>query len=1329
MKLIKSLVYALLSMTTLAILASCQDEDFGYTTEEVRAGVYDRNFIKHYGEIDPNQSWDFSAFGLIDRIAAARKAAEEAGMTRGTGDFGSDSWCPEETSVTVEGQTITATKTAPDSFTESHDLIQWVKKRLMEGDYRLNKGDGKTNKEEFSQRFSMIATEKSFQLMPIFQGIDNTIWDLHAVVEWTDDAQNYQKADIVLWRKSEGMNMKGERPNLLGESIQDYVSDLQSGLNDGFSSVANLSSASSSKVDPNKDVRYETTRLAADIKTQSVTVTGYPTEGRSTINFYLHILQDNDNVNVDMADNGYKNTFWSDGRENENQMSSNIVVLPVQVDIVEYKNYEIVLMGCETALSSKLGGKDYTNPTDGTKHDYGDDDMNDIVFLLIGDKDTHKLPELVNHNEISKRYFFEDLGSVVDWDFNDVVLDMTQEIYVEDNQKKIKQTATLKHRCGTTPFDLYLTDSDGKPTEKLNFDKLEANGHIPGVNEGEEMEASQTIVLVNELYQSSNTYKWIPSANNVGIKVYPSSTPYEGKVEEGQYNTDGIWSEYKERNQGSNIPRVFVADRSVWWTAENQNFPNMWARPEEAITTKPAGAVPNDYSNGTIYGIGSDRSFRYPYLEGGEFILWNTPTRFDKWEPLWLSEGFMEGLSKGYNTIHFEFGECTTEFALLYRKDYKEQDEKVPGHDVGNHSNPRNSPFVYTIPDGDTETGGSIQWYLKQKADGFSPSFGIQDHGVYGNGEHAYTGSDPGGWYITINKVWMDYREPVVDIMDMTWNTVYDFVMATSENWDRYGKMEKDKFENVEVGDEIIVYIKDVQGSKAAYLKEKGGSWPEIGSHNYDYTNGQLSIYVNSDNLSQLLNNGLAIQGYGFTIEQIKLKKVKEINWNETVNFALTDDSYFNYAKMDKNKFNDMQVGDIITVNISNVKSDAQCAFQSNWTNLVDAESLSGKTSFSLTVTSEILTKLKTNGLSIQGKGYTITSVTKTVPSYTLTVNIADGCSGMGTVTPATGSYPRGTSVQVSATPNSGYRFVSWSDGGAQTHNVTVDADKAVTATFEQIQYYDVTITAGVNGSITISGGEITGSQTIASGSSFHNNHVEAGTIYHVSASPATGYDFDKWSADNNTSATRDITVNGNLNTTASFKIKTFTLTLDATNGGKYKIDGGEPVASYTHTYNYNTSVNVEAVSDDAEAYTFNGWADGEVNASRTFTMTENKTTKALFRSLGEVSLLTNPIVETNGYGNNKVISLDINGQNLENLWDQGKQTLTIKIKTTASIEFTKIQANNWGNELWSGSNTINGDGSISFSITKDTAKSLNGLTIIWTSADATITFQDVTLE
>lgn len=1265
MKLINSLVYALLSMTTLAILASCQDEDFGYTTEEVRAGVYDRNFIKHYGEIDPNQSWDFSAFGLIDRIAAAREAAEEAGMTRGTGTFGT--WCPEETSVTVEGQTITATKTAPGSFTESHDLIQWVKKRLMEGDYRLNKGDGKTNKEEFSQRFSMIATEKSFQLMPIFQGIDNTIWDLHAVVEWTDDAQNYQKADIVLWRKSEGMNMKGERPNLLGESIQDYVSSLTSGLStDGFSSVANLSSASSSKVNPNDDVRYETTRLAADIKTQSVTVTGYPTEGRSTINFYLHILQDNDNVNSSMTEDENKNKFWSDGRENENQMSSNIVVLPVQVDIVEYKDYEIVLMGCETALSSKLGGKAYTNPTDGTKHDYGDDDMNDIVFLLIGDKDTHKLPELVNHNEISKRYFFEDLGSVVDWDFNDVVLDMTQEIYVEDNQKKIKQTATLKHRCGTTPFDLYLTDRDGKPTEKLNFDELEANGHIPGVNEGEEMEASQTIVLVNELYQSSNTYKWIPSANNVGIKVYPSSTPYEGKVDEGQYNTDGIWSEYKERNQGSNIPRVFVADRSVWWTAENQNFPNMWARPEEAITTKPAGAVPNDYSNGTIYGIGSDRSFRYPYLEGGEFILWNTPTRFDKWEPLWLSEGFMEGLSKGYNTIHFEFGECTTEFALLYRKDYKEQDEKVPGHDVGNHSNPRNSPFVYTIPDGDTETGGSIQWYLKQMEDGFSPSFGIQDHGVYGDGGHAYTGSDPGGWYITINKVWMDHREPVVDIMDMTWNTVYDFVMATSENWDRYGKMEKDKFENVEVGDEIIVYIKDIQGSKAAYLKEKGGSWPEIGNHNYNYDNGQLSIYVNSDNLSQLQNNGLAIQGYGFTIEQIKLKKVKEINWNETVNFALTDDSYFNYAKMDKNKFNDMQVGDVITVNISNVKSDAQCAFQSNWTNLVDAEDLSGKTSFSLTVTSEILTKLQANGLAIQGMGYTITSVTKTVPTYTLTVNIADGCSSMGTVTPATGTHPRGTSVQVSATPNSGYRFVSWSDGGAQTHNVTVDGNKTVTATFEQIQYYDVTIATGANGSITISGGNISGSQTIASGNSYHNGHVESGTVFHVIASPATGYDFDKWSADNNTNATRDITVNGNVNTTANFKVKTYTLTLEATNGGKYKINGGEPVASYTHTYDYGSTVSVEAIPADVEAYTFNNWSDGEANASRSFTMTENKTVKAKFSAAGAVTILSQSILIGGNNSSHTLTSEQV--QAIENAFSDGKKTIV--------ISFSKMSGN-----------------------------------------------------
>ena len=66
------------------------------------------------------------------------------------------------------------------------------------------------------------------------------------------------------------------------------------------------------------------------------------------------------------------------------------------------------------------------------------------------------------------------------------------------------------------------------------------------------------------------------------------------------------------------------------------------------------------------------------------------------------------------------------------------------------------------------------------------------------------------------------------------------------------------------------------------------------------------------------------------------------------------------------------------------------------------------------------------------------------IPTYTLTVNAGTG----GTVTGG-GTYESGTSVTIKATPNSGYKFVKWSDGNTNaTRTVTVTGNATYTAVF-----------------------------------------------------------------------------------------------------------------------------------------------------------------------------------------------------------------------------------------------------------------------------------------
>ena len=65
---------------------------------------------------------------------------------------------------------------------------------------------------------------------------------------------------------------------------------------------------------------------------------------------------------------------------------------------------------------------------------------------------------------------------------------------------------------------------------------------------------------------------------------------------------------------------------------------------------------------------------------------------------------------------------------------------------------------------------------------------------------------------------------------------------------------------------------------------------------------------------------------------------------------------------------------------------------------------------------------------------------------YTLSLSSSPSYAG---TTSGQGTYESGTRVTVNAVPNSGYRFVRWSDGLSQQHTVTMNANKSLTAYFE----------------------------------------------------------------------------------------------------------------------------------------------------------------------------------------------------------------------------------------------------------------------------------------
>lgn len=122
-------------------------------------------------------------------------------------------------------------------------------------------------------------------------------------------------------------------------------------------------------------------------------------------------------------------------------------------------------------------------------------------------------------------------------------------------------------------------------------------------------------------------------------------------------------------------------------------------------------------------------------------------------------------------------------------------------------------------------------------------------------------------------------------------------------------------------------------------------------------------------------------------------------------------------------------------------------------------------------------------------------------------------------------SVAPGGSISSTATPLAGYRFVKWSDNKttASRTDTNVQADATYTATFEVLPSDQVTLTYIAGSGGTISG---TATQTIAKGAS--------GTA--VTATPNTGYAFEKWSDNKTTAARTDTNVQASAIYTATFK-------------------------------------------------------------------------------------------------------------------------------------------------------------------------------------------------
>lgn len=214
------------------------------------------------------------------------------------------------------------------------------------------------------------------------------------------------------------------------------------------------------------------------------------------------------------------------------------------------------------------------------------------------------------------------------------------------------------------------------------------------------------------------------------------------------------------------------------------------------------------------------------------------------------------------------------------------------------------------------------------------------------------------------------------------------------------------------------------------------------------------------------------------------------------------------------------------------------------------------------------------------------------------TINVSASPSNGGNVTGG-GTYQQGQTCTVSATANSGYTFVNWTENGTQVstnanYSFTVTNNRNLVAHFTT-QNYVITAMADPT-----AGGTVTGSGGY--------NYGESCTL---TATANAGYTFINWTKNGtqvSTNQTYTFTITESATYIAHFSAQSYTITTASSPSNGGTTTGGG-------TYNHGQTCTVMAST--ANGYAFTNWTENgtqvSTNANYSFTVTSNRNLVANF--------------------------------------------------------------------------------------------------------------------
>ena len=383
-----------------------------------------------------------------------------------------------------------------------NNTLSWMHEQLVEG---------KDNR-KLGNPFYMTVPGNDFTIIPIYQGQAGAMWNLHVVVDGVD---------YLVWEKSNSEIQKGDI------QIKDGDSDEWHNLHGGGQSWETWNSLYNTD-GSDKWLADRSQNLVTAVRSIPYTFHDFPVGAE--MYFYLDVT-----VSGSGDWDGKYHEINNVGAH-ESSLKGQMLALqnvPRPANIAD--DNEVMIIGCEDA---DLKDSDW--------------DCNDVVFLVYG-KTVPKPIKIEEGDEIEEvktvRYMIEDLGATDDFDFNDIVVDVTEirtisptytnGVVTKWNEKGKRQEAVIRHLGGTLPFVLKIGNKEyaagGQGTFQTSPDlKLDDVTGWTGLN----------------------------GVHNVSVQV-------QQKDNQGVYNNVVF-------PKAGEAPMIIAVDPSQGWMNERQSVPESW---------------------------------------------------------------------------------------------------------------------------------------------------------------------------------------------------------------------------------------------------------------------------------------------------------------------------------------------------------------------------------------------------------------------------------------------------------------------------------------------------------------------------------------------------------------------------------------------------------------------------------------------------------------------------------------------------------------------------------------------------------------------------------